>query len=73
LKKFDDFDEGVNTVFAVFDQLINLRTPAGQARASSLRLVSQVDVDGTPREVTKMFIAQPEAATEELSSGAATP
>ena len=73
LKDFDDFDEGVNTVFAVFDQLINLRTPAGQSRASSLSLVSQVDSDGTIREVTKMFIAQPEAADEELVAGAATP
>src|SRR6185436_6881129 len=73
LKDFDDFDEGVNTVFAVFDQLINLRTTAGQARASSLRLVSQVDSDGTTREATKMFIVQPEIAEEGLVTGAATP
>ena len=73
LKDFDDFDEGVNTVFAVFDQLINLRTPAGKVRASSLKLVSQVDSDGTPREVTKMFIAQPEVREEGLVAGSATP
>jgi hypothetical protein len=73
LKNFDDFDEGVNTVFAVFDQLINLRTPAGQVRASSLKLVSQVDSDGTTREVTKMFIAQPEVREGGLVAGAATP
>lgn len=60
LHDFDDFDEGVNTLFALFDQLIDLRTPAGRARASSLKLVSQVESDGKLRDVTKMFIAPPE-------------
>ncbi len=48
-------DDGVNTVFAVFDHLIQLQTPAGEARASSLKLVSDVGA----QQVTKMFIAQP--------------
>jgi hypothetical protein len=59
LHDFDDFDEGVNTLFALFDQLINLRSPGGQARASTLKLVSQVESDGKLRDVTKMFIAPP--------------
>ncbi|MBI3654206.1 MAG: hypothetical protein HY231_24510 [Acidobacteria bacterium] len=52
LQQFDDFDEGVNTVFAVFDQYIKLHTAVQQVRASSLKLVSQV---GT-QEVTKVFV-----------------
>ena len=57
LKDFDDIDEGTNTVFAVFDQLIRLHTPASQARGSSLTLVSNVGAEDEP--ITKMFIAQP--------------
>ena len=40
LKQFDDFDEGVNTVFAVLDQLVALNTDASAARDSSLTLDS---------------------------------
>lgn len=59
LELFDDFDEGVNTIFAVFDQLIRLQTPASEARASSLKLVSFVTLpDGKAQQVTKVFIAQ---------------
>jgi hypothetical protein len=53
LKKFDEFDEGVNTVFAVFDQLVRLHPPVSQARASSLKVISEVG----KQKVTKVFIA----------------
>jgi len=50
LKEFDDFDEGVNTVFAVFDQLI--RANGGETlRGSMLRLKSQA----AGRDVEKVF------------------
>ena len=42
LTVFDNFDEGVNTIFALLDRLIDRATPAGQVRASSLKLVSRV-------------------------------
>lgn len=51
LKRFDSFDEGVNTVFAVFDQLI--RAAGGETlRGSSLRIQSRAD----GREVEKIFL-----------------
>lgn len=55
LKQFDQFDQGANTIFALFDQIIRLSLPRGAGRASSLKLVS--NVNGT--ELTKMFLAQP--------------
>jgi hypothetical protein len=59
LKEFDRFDEGVNTLFAVFDQLVRLAVPADEVRLSSLRMTSQAG----GQEVTKMFIAQPVPAS----------
>jgi hypothetical protein len=59
LTVFDNFDEGINTVFALLDRLIDRATPAGQVRASSLKLVSRFQ----DREVTKMFILQPGVET----------
>jgi hypothetical protein len=52
LKSFDDFDEGDNTVFAIFDKLIDQYT-GGQYRNSSLELKSTLN--GTT--VTKMLVA----------------
>lgn len=59
LKSFDDLDESVNTVFAIFDYLIRKNTPASTARASSLKLVSEVMVDGARQEVEKEIISLP--------------
>lgn len=51
LKSFDSFDEGVNTVFAVLDQLI--RAAGGDTlRGSMLRLKSEAD----GRKVEKLFL-----------------
>ena len=67
LKKFDDFDEGVNTVFAVFDQLVQQATSPDEARLSSLTVKSQAE----GHEVTKVFIAAPASQQPApLSSGA---
>lgn len=60
LKEFDDLDEGVNTVFAVLDRLVQLQTPEGKAHTSSMKLVSTVNIDGQPRQTEKQIIAQPE-------------
>ncbi|MFN7947421.1 MAG: hypothetical protein U0Z53_18875 [Blastocatellia bacterium] len=60
LKSFDDFDEGVNTVFAVFDRLIQAQTPAGEARLSSMTLVSEAG----NQHFTRRFIAQPQDLPE---------
>jgi hypothetical protein len=51
LKLFDGFDEGVNTVFAILDQLIRANGGESQ-RGSSLTLTSSVD----GRQVRKMFM-----------------
>jgi hypothetical protein len=59
LKTLSDFSEGVNTIFAIFDQLVALQTSAPDARISSLTVTSQV---GT-RQVTKVFLTMPPAAT----------
>jgi hypothetical protein len=40
---FDDLDNGENSIFAVMDGLIQLNTPASQARASSLTFTSIAD------------------------------
>lgn len=54
LKSFDGFDEGVNTIFGVFDQLIKFQSStAMKVRASSLTLISEVK----DKEVTIMFLA----------------
>ena len=54
LDAFDGFDNGDNSIFAVFDGLVQLRTPAAEARASSLTFVSTRD--GAER--TKVFTLQ---------------
>ena len=69
LTVFDNFDEGINTVFALLDRLIDRATPAGQVRASSLKLVSRFQ----DREVTKMFILQPGVETGVPVAGRRTP
>ncbi|MBL8174132.1 MAG: hypothetical protein JNK48_05645 [Bryobacterales bacterium] len=51
LQSFDGFDMGENSVFAVFDGLIQLATPAREARSSALTFVSMKD--GAER--TKIF------------------
>jgi hypothetical protein len=53
LKNYDDFDEGTNTVFAVFDRLIQRESAGRPYRNSSLELKSKLD----GRTVTKMLIA----------------
>jgi hypothetical protein len=52
LKSYDDFDKGENTIFAVFDKLIE-RYAGGQHRNSSLELKSTLN----GHSVTKMLIA----------------
>lgn len=52
LKSYDNFDEGDNTIFAIFDKLID-RYAGGQHRNSSLELRSTLD----GRTVTKMLVA----------------
>src|SRR5882672_7860483 len=53
LKNVSDFDENVNGLFSLFDQLVRKQTPAPQARLSSLTLKSQVD----GKDVTKVFLS----------------
>lgn len=53
LNTLANFSEGVNTIFAIFDQLVGLQTSAAKARISSLTLTSQV---GT-QTVTKVFLS----------------
>ncbi|MFY9221893.1 MAG: hypothetical protein WAQ98_04445 [Blastocatellia bacterium] len=55
LKGFDSFDEGENTIFAVFDGLILRNLSASQARTSSLTLTTKVDPD--EEELTKVFVS----------------
>jgi hypothetical protein len=55
LNRLANFSEGVNTIFAIFDQLVGLQTSAPAARISSLTLASQV---GT-QTVTKVFLSAP--------------
>jgi len=55
LNRLANFSAGVNTIFAVFDQLISLQTSTALARISSLTLTSQV---GT-QPVTKVFLSAP--------------
>jgi hypothetical protein len=54
LNAFDDFDNGDNSIFAVFDGLIALRTAAEKARGSSLTFTSTKD----GAEHTKVFALQ---------------
>jgi hypothetical protein len=62
LKSFDGFDQGVNTTFAVFDQLI--RAAGGETlRGSRLRLRSQAE----GRDVEKVFMTAG-AAVQPLGS-----
>jgi hypothetical protein len=63
LEKFDGLDEGVNTVFAIFDYLILKNSTAAEARASSLKLVSEIEVDGAKRKVEKEIVAVPSLVT----------
>jgi hypothetical protein len=57
LQKLANFSQGVNTIFAIFDQMVGLQTSAPAARISSLTITSQV---GT-RQVTKVLLAMPSA------------
>jgi hypothetical protein len=53
LKNYDNVDKGENTVFAVFDKLIQRSAPMGVYRGSSLTITSQLD----GKKTTKMLIA----------------
>lgn len=53
LKNYDNFDEGTNTVFALFDRLIQRESAGRPYRNSSLELKSSLD----GKTVTKMLIA----------------
>lgn len=53
LKEYDKFDEGTNTVFALFDRLIQRDSAGRKYRNSSLELKSKVN----DQTVTKMLIA----------------
>jgi hypothetical protein len=59
LNAFDGFDMGENSIFAVFDGLIQLASSAREARASSLTFKSTKE--GT--EATKVFTLQAVAST----------
>jgi hypothetical protein len=39
--------EGVNTIFAMFDQLVRTQTPGPDARLSSVTFTSQVELSGS--------------------------
>jgi hypothetical protein len=66
LEAFDHFDNGDNSVFAVFDGLVLLATPAEAARSSSLTLTA--NVQGADR--TLVFARQ--AGMEENAAGASS-
>jgi hypothetical protein len=53
LKQFENFSDGVNTVFGLFDQLVRQQTAAQDARVSSLDLKSTV----AGKTVEKVFLA----------------
>ena len=55
LKELDDFDEGVNTVFCLFDQLVRQQTTAAEARVSSLDLKSTIP--GQTQVVEKVLLS----------------
>jgi hypothetical protein len=55
LQELSNFSEGVNTIFAIFDQLVTSQTSSPDARLSSLTITSQV---GT-QQVTKVFLTMP--------------
>lgn len=53
LKKYDDFDGGENTVFAIFDKLIHRTSTGAQQRNSSLTLTSKLN----GHKATKMLLS----------------
>jgi hypothetical protein len=53
LGQIDGFDESVNGVFAILDQLVRSQTPTAEARLSSLTLKSMVG----NQQVTKVFLS----------------
>ena len=53
LKLYDDFDEGPNTVFALFDRLVQRAAAGKPYRASSLEV--KIKQDG--KETTKLLVA----------------
>jgi len=57
LNRLANFSEGVNTIFAIFDQMVELQTSALAARISSLTLTSQIGA----QTVTKVFLSAPSA------------
>ncbi|MES1256502.1 MAG: hypothetical protein ABUS56_12880 [Acidobacteriota bacterium] len=61
LDAFDGFDNGENSVFAVFDGLVQLQGGGGASRASSLTFMSMKD--GAER--TKVFTLTPPRGLEE--------
>lgn len=65
LKAYDDFDEGDNTVFAVFDQLVHLADASPGVRRSTLQLAAEVTPAGQPEPVkaNMVFTTDAEAAT----------
>jgi hypothetical protein len=63
LKSFDDFDEGVNTVFALIDQIIREHMDASLARGSSMEIRSNAG----EREVRKVLFSP------SMKAAAATP
>ena len=68
LDGFDAFDEGENSIFAVFDGLIQLKTSASRARASSLTFVSSKD----GAEHTKVFTLRDTSSAEADGSRGST-
>ncbi|HYP14884.1 MAG TPA: hypothetical protein VEQ63_13235, partial [Bryobacteraceae bacterium] len=63
LSKFDDFDKGVNTIFALFDQVIRLSASAEATRAASLTLSARVGAS----EVSQIYASLPQARAAAVS------
>jgi hypothetical protein len=61
---FDDFDEDTNTMFAIFDQLVQLVDRSPDVRSSSLQLTSEIESadSAQPLRVTKVFTSDAQPA-----------
>jgi hypothetical protein len=70
LKFFENFSEGVNSVFGLFDQLVRQQAPAADARVSSMDLKSTV-AGKTVEKVLLAGVALPQVTP--LAAAAAAP
>lgn len=65
LQDLEHSEAPVNALFAVFDQLARLQAGREPTRASSLKIVSQVE----GKQVSKIFIAQPAGSGQQIVRG----